>query len=95
MGEIKKSTKAGRASGARMARERRKQGQVELVFRTRGGKRPGAGRKPKGKRASERHKERPDHDPRHPVHITIRVVGNVGGLRCRDLYLAIREATIV
>jgi hypothetical protein len=28
----------------------KKRGQVELVFRTHGGKRPGAGRKPKGKR---------------------------------------------
>jgi REP element-mobilizing transposase RayT len=70
-------------------------GQVELVFRTRGGKRRGAGRKPKGPRASERHKARPEHDPRHPVHVTLRIVGSVGGLRCRDLYLAFREATIV
>jgi REP element-mobilizing transposase RayT len=66
-----------------------------MVFRTRGGKRPGAGRKPAGPRASERHKARPAHDPRHPGHVTVRIVGNVGGLRCRDLYLAIREATIV
>jgi REP element-mobilizing transposase RayT len=72
-----------------------KRGQVEMVFKTRGGRRPGAGRKPKGKRASERHQARPEHDGRHPVHVTIRVVGNVGGLRCRDLYLALREATIV
>jgi REP element-mobilizing transposase RayT len=72
-----------------------KQGQIELVFKTRGERRPGAGRKPKDKRAGERHKARPGHDARHPVHVTIRVVGNVGGLRCRDLYLALREATIV
>ena len=71
-----------------------KRGQVEMVFRTHGGKRRGAGRKPKGKRSSERHKARPEHDPSHPVHVTIRVVGNVDGLRRRDIYLAIREATI-
>jgi REP element-mobilizing transposase RayT len=71
-----------------------KQGQVALVFSTRGGKRRGAGRKPKGPRASERHETRPEHNPRHPVHVTLRVVGSVGGLRCRDLYLALREATI-
>jgi hypothetical protein len=47
-----------------MARIGLKQGQVELVFRTRGGKRPGAGRKPKGKRTSGRHVARPEHDPR-------------------------------
>jgi REP element-mobilizing transposase RayT len=78
-----------------MARERVKRGQVEMVFRTHGGKRPGAGRKPKGKRAGERHEARPEHDPRHPVHVTIRVVGSASGLRRRDLYLAVREATIV
>jgi REP element-mobilizing transposase RayT len=72
-----------------------KRGQVEMLFRTHGGKRRGAGRKPKGKRAGERHEARPEHDPRHPVHVTMRVVGNVGGLRRRDLYLALREATIV
>jgi REP element-mobilizing transposase RayT len=72
-----------------------KRGQVDLVFRTHGGKRRGAGRKPTGKRAAARHEPRPEHDPRHPVHVTIRIVGNVGALRRRDLYLAVREATIV
>jgi len=66
-----------------------------MVFRTHGGKRRGAGRKPNGSRASERHEMRPEHDSRHPVHVTIRIVGNVGGLRRRDIYLALREATIV
>ena len=78
-----------------MAEGRVKRGQVEMVFRTHGGKRRGAGRKPKGKRSSERHKARPEHNPRHPVHVTIRIVGNVNGLRRRDTYLALREATIV
>ena len=68
---------------------------MEMVFRTHGGKRRGAGRKPKGKRPGERHAARPEHDPRHPVHVTIRVVGSVEGLRRRDLYFALREATIV
>lgn len=72
-----------------------KTGQVEMVFRTHGGKRPGAGRKPKRQRRGEPHGKRPEHDPRHPVHVTIRIVGNVGGLRRRDIYLAVREATIV
>lgn len=78
-----------------MVRGRGKRGQVELVFRTHGGKRRGAGRKPKGKRPSARHEARPEHDPRHPVHVTIRVVGNASGLRRRDIYVALREATIV
>ena len=78
-----------------MREGRGKRRQVEMVFRTHGGKRRGAGRKPKGPRAGARHDARPEHDPRHPVHVTIRIVGNVGGLRRRDLYLALREATIV
>ena len=72
-----------------------KAGQVEMVFRTHGGKRAGAGRKPKRQRRGEPHEARPEHDPRHPVHVTIRIVGNVGGLRRRDIYFALREATIV
>jgi REP element-mobilizing transposase RayT len=76
-------------------RGRTKRGQVEMVFRTHGGKRRGAGRKPKGKRAGACHVARPEHDPRHPIHVTIRVVGSVEGLRRKDIYLAIREATIV
>jgi REP element-mobilizing transposase RayT len=78
-----------------MARERAKCGQVELTFRTHGGKRPGAGRKPKGPRPGARHQARPAHDRRHPVHVTLRVVGSASGLRCKDMYLALREATIV
>jgi REP element-mobilizing transposase RayT len=79
--------------GTGMRRARR--GQVELVFRTHGGRRPGAGRKPKGKHPRARHAARPEHDPRHPVHVTIRVVGSASGLRRRDTYFALREATIV
>jgi len=72
-----------------------KRDQIEMVFRTHGGKRPGAGRKPKGNRAGAPHAKRPEHNPRHPVHVTIRVIGDVRGLRRRDIYLALREATIV
>ena len=70
-------------------------GQVEMVFRTHGGRRPGAGRKPKRVRPGERHQARPEHDPRHPVHVTIRVVGSAAGLRRKDIYLGVREATII
>jgi REP element-mobilizing transposase RayT len=78
-----------------MAKERGKRGQIDMVFRTHGGKRRGAGRKPKGVKAREPHGTRPEHDRRHPVHVTMRVVGSVGGLRRRDMYWALREATIV
>ncbi len=78
-----------------MARGCVKRGQVEMEFRTHGGKRRGAGRKPKHQRPGASHAARPEHDPRHPVHVTTRVVGNVDGLRRRDIYLALRETTIV
>jgi len=66
-----------------------------MVFRTHGGKRRGAGRKPKDQRARMRHEVRPEHKARYPLHVTIRVVGNIEGLRRRDIYFAVREATIV
>ena len=78
-----------------MTAGRVKRGQVEMRFRTHGGKRPGSGRKPRGSRAGARHQTRPEHDPRHPVHVTMRVVGSAAGLRRKDTYLAVREATIV
>jgi len=78
-----------------MSKGRVKHGQVEMAFRTHGGKRQGAGRKPNGRSPGAHHAARPDHDPRHPVHVTIRVVGNVEGLRRKDIYLGLREATIV
>jgi REP element-mobilizing transposase RayT len=78
-----------------MAQGRAKQGQFEMVFRTHGGRRPGAGRKATRPRVGEPHRARPAHDPRHPVHVTIRVVGSAAGLRRKDMYLALREATIV
>ena len=74
---------------------RGKHGQIEMVFRTHGGKRAGAGRKPKGHCPGARHVARPEHERRHPVHVTIRVVGSASGLRRKDIYLALREATIV
>jgi REP element-mobilizing transposase RayT len=58
-----------------------------------GGKRPGAGRPPKGERAGERHEQRPFHDARNPVHVVLRAVKAVGNLRRRRVYQAIREAT--
>jgi REP element-mobilizing transposase RayT len=78
-----------------MGRARKTHEQMTMTFRTRGGRRPGAGRPPSGPRSSERHKARPAHDFRHPVHVTTRVVDDVANLRHRDIYLQLREATIV
>jgi REP element-mobilizing transposase RayT len=60
----------------------------------RGGKRRGAGRKPKGRRAGSQHKARPELKSRYPVHVVLRVATDVGSLRRRSMYRAIREATI-
>jgi REP element-mobilizing transposase RayT len=65
----------------------------QQLFR-RGGKRRGAGRKPKGARAGERHEARPDFKPYHALHIVMRVASAVGSLRRRKLYKAMRDATI-
>jgi REP element-mobilizing transposase RayT len=60
----------------------------------RGGYRPNAGRKPKGARAGAPHKRRPTLKSWQPVHIVLRVVGELGNLRKRDMYKAVRNATI-
>lgn len=71
---------------------RRKVEQLGL-FKSRGGKRRGAGRKPKGTRAGARHKRRPKLAARYPVHVVLRVAADVGSLRRRETYHAIRKAT--
>jgi len=61
----------------------------------RGGKRTGAGRKPRVPgRSSSSHKRRPEVDRRHPQHVTLRVVGAVGYLRKPHLFRAIRRALV-
>jgi putative transposase len=65
-----------------------------VLFKQRGGKRRGAGRPPKGRRAGSPHKERPYIHARFPVHVVLRVIGAVGNLRRRCVYRAIREATL-
>ena len=82
-----------------MGRPRKRHVQQSLDLRPRevdgrGGKRKGAGRPPKGARSSERHKKRPKVDPRHPLHVTLRAVPEVGSLRKRDVFHAIGYATV-
>ncbi|HZJ62805.1 MAG TPA: hypothetical protein VFD36_04725, partial [Kofleriaceae bacterium] len=62
------------------------------VARKRGRKRR-AGRKRKA-RAGAPHKVRPELSARHPVHVVLRVIRDVGNLRRRFTYKAIREATL-
>jgi putative transposase len=85
----------GRASRERGRAEHERAEHEQLpLFKTRVGKRRGAGRPPKGTRAGAPHKKRPFHDARHPVHVVLRVVSAVGNLRRRCVYRAIREATV-
>ncbi len=58
--------------------------QQQLVFRTWGGARKGAGRKPSGARAGEAHGRRPAVQGRLPQHVTMRVAGvpNLRSERC-------------
>ena len=71
----------------------KRQPRQQELFR-RGGKRRGAGRKPRGARAGERHQARPEFKSYHPLHVVVRVAPAVGSLRRRKLYKAMRDATI-
>src|SRR5688500_9390335 len=87
-----------------MAKPRKRHVQQEMFTRSgttrrdgsrRGGKRRGAGRKPKnGTRAGSPHKTRPEIRKNWAIHVVIRVEKEIGNLRKRDMYRAVREATI-
>ena len=68
--------------------------QTEMTFRTWGGARKGAGRPRKGARSSEKHQRRPKLLASEPVHVVARVHRDLGSLRRRDMYKALRWATI-
>lgn len=57
-----------------------------------GGRRKGAGRKPKGRVALVSHDARPELDGRTPVHVVMRVRDDVRSLRARATFLAILAA---
>jgi REP element-mobilizing transposase RayT len=65
--------------------------QTELVFRTWGGARKGAGRKPAGPKAGAQHGRRPTVDRRVPLHLTMRVAG-VPSLRSQLCIKVMRAA---
>ena len=78
----------------RSKRSKRRRRAVQQELFRRGGKRRGAGRKPGGPRAKERHEARPDFKPYHALHVVMRVAPEVGSLRRRKMYKAVRDATI-
>ena len=82
----KKTTRTPRR--ARRSRPR----QLGFAFRTWGGKRKGAGRKPSGRRAGVSHRTRPALASRFPVHVGLRVKDDLPNLRGKDRLRAIRKA---
>ena len=75
-------------------RKRRRHEQHQLPFRSWGGPRAGAGRKPDAKdgRAGVSHRARPSLASRHPVHVTVRLREGLPTLRNRRVYGALRNA---
>lgn len=65
----------------------------QLLFRN-GGKRRGAGRKPTGPRAGIAHVSRPAIRGSNALHVTIRAMPDVPGLRQRSMYAAVRAASV-
>ncbi len=74
-----------------MSREERVR-QVEFGFTNWGGKRKGAGRKPKGERAGVSHSKRPALAGRFPVHVTLKLERGLPSLRQRSAFLVVRQA---
>ena len=56
-------------------------------------RRPGGGRKPAGDRAGVSHATRPELSSKHPVHVTLKVVRDVGFLRKPKLLRALQRAS--
>src|SRR3954451_3073504 len=73
-------------------KRRRPAAQREFLFRTWGGRREGAGRKPLGKRAGVPHLARPEHERRYPVHVTLRAARGLPSLRRQALFFEVRTA---
>lgn len=68
-----------------MARRRRRATQTEIVFHPRGGKRRGAGRKPRGARPLVSHAARAFGTAQQPLLVTLKVVPGIGNLRARRM----------
>ncbi len=65
--------------------------QLSLELPMRGGKREGAGRKPKGRRALVSHKARPKFEKPAAVHVTLRVADHVWNLRSRRAFRLLEQ----
>ncbi|BDG09181.1 hypothetical protein [Anaeromyxobacter paludicola] len=73
----------------------RRSRQADLAFRSHGGARRGAGRKPKNRvKAGASHAVRAELSPRHPVHLTLRPRAGVWNLRSRRAFRVIGRALL-
>ena len=76
-----------------MVRKRKRTTQPQLPFRSWGGVRSGAGRKPAaGARAGVPHRPRGKHEARCPVHVTVQLRKGLPRLRSKRVYAALRAA---
>ncbi len=62
------------------------------VPNTWGGRRPDAGRKPRGLRPNVSHRTRPYHDASRPAHVTLRARSGLPSLRRQRVFGALRES---
>ena len=72
----------------------REQLDLNLMPRTWGGKREGAGRKKSPMRRDPQHLSRPEHVGRYPLHVVLRVREELGRLRRREVYKATHRALL-
>jgi REP element-mobilizing transposase RayT len=80
--EPTKTARRARRKARARARTKERVRQLELPLKQpRGGKRKGAGRKPKGARAGVSHKTRADLKAYNPIHVTTRIQAHLPGLR--------------
>ena len=79
-----------RSRTSRPKKRRELQGMFE--FRSRGGARPGAGRKPKGERSGVSHATRARLASRYPVHVTMRLQAGLPSLRNARAYRVLLHA---
>ncbi len=66
--------------------------QVEFGFTNWGGKRKGAGRKPKGEKAGVSHAKRPALAARFPAHVTVKLVQGLPSMRQKAGFLVVKRA---
>ncbi|TAJ11772.1 MAG: hypothetical protein EPO68_14185, partial [Planctomycetota bacterium] len=83
MNDSSSTRQEARSRQSTQLRQSRRPRQSELPFAASGwgGRRRGAGRKPKGERALHPHVRRPERNSRHPLHVTSRIHGGLPSLR--------------